>query len=135
MTDTATEWAWYKSGHNAQGPFPTREAAVEDARENFYGDTLTTVIVGTVTYTKPEDWVDVDMDDLLTNATERFGENVYIDDKVFYVEPKRQTEAEADLRRVLKEWARRWVETQSYQWYVDDGEEVEVGGDEDGEGS
>jgi len=119
-----TEWGWYKPDKSATGPFPTRDAAIANARA-YYGDEPTTVLVGTLTYVDPTDWIGVDVDDLLERADLHFGDTVSVDDEIFVVAENDKKAAMAELQQFFKAWSRRWVRSEMC-WYVEDGDEIEL---------
>lgn len=123
-------WAWYpETGGPSEGPFPSRGAAVADAQEYFRDHpACVNVRVGKCKLIHPEDWILDDLDDVLEILTERFQDNVGVEDADFNLKPHSDAQqAQRELTEGLASWARKWVAC-DLSWYVDgnDAELVEV---------
>jgi hypothetical protein len=103
-----TKWGWRHGAYveKASGPFPSRQAAIDDARERIDGPTI--IKVGVIEYPTFEKWIDSNW--LIEHADEVCGENdfAFYDDVIF--EPKGdEKQADIELKSFLREWAKKYV--------------------------
>jgi len=118
MTDE--QFGWYEDDHPAHGPFPTFEAAEEDARDCG----MHVVNIGAIKTIHPAEWIDTDVERILEQMDESISSDVAFDDAVFVLKKESEAVAEDELKLILEEWANKYVTTNSASWYIPDGEEV-----------
>ena len=108
------EWAWaYKDHETAHGPFPTREAAIEDATRCC--DAGDEVLVDTITWAHVCEYVDAEA---YVEALEQhaFDDNYsFHDDQLFSIATSKEAAQEA-----LCDWAKKHL-TAARVWHTDGG--------------
>lgn len=109
-----SEWAWReRGGEESHGPFPSREAAIADAKK---ADWVTHAHVGKVLRPLPENHVNVSMDCLIDHVYEAYHDNYAWDG---YLDLTEDTEtAERELHEALRAWARKHLV--SVGWCVEE---------------
>jgi hypothetical protein len=119
-------WAWYRADceHSAHGLFATREEALADALSK--EGSGVEIVIGCATHTRPEDFVDADINAVLLDMDEQFNsEAVSLDgDEVFVIAKDRRAAARDALEAALLAWAREYVVVSEFPWYVRYGTQV-----------
>jgi hypothetical protein len=130
MNNKTTEWGWYQPDRSAHGPFPTREAAITDAQKYLQESMALpcNVVVGQIRHVRAEDWVQMDIDDLLERADNHLADNIAVDDYVFVVPEDKLEAAQEELSAFMKAWAKRWI-TCEMNWYIPGGDDVVIADD------
>jgi hypothetical protein len=123
------KWCWSSLANDPlNGPFPTREEAVEDIKAHYYDLKSVEVLLGKVHYCKPGEhvaWVLDDIDNLLERVEESLGiywEVAFDDNQFEFVGDKE--EAEKELRAFGAAWGEKWLSTSA--WWMCEEEEVEI---------
>jgi hypothetical protein len=120
-----TKWCWREGPHaeHAQGPFDTREEAVESARDDLSDRLPAKVLIGMCSYANATNYINYDLDDFLDHIEE----NAYDQDFSFWVGGEvfdvgdRQA-AQVELAELLKSWAEKHLS--STVWCTGSEEEV-----------
>jgi hypothetical protein len=107
------EWAWTDLyDEDANGPFATRELAIENAQNeaNDGGWDNEEIIIGHAVWPDPGNYISVDIDTLLDDMDSSAGDDGCwsSDDTLFSL--TNASEAETELEKLLQDWARKWVE-------------------------
>jgi hypothetical protein len=112
-------WAWEDpKDSECNGPFNSREEAIQDAKINSENSE---VLIGHVKYPKPSDFISIDMDSMLEDMDMMAADNCYYstDGPIFEVNSE---EAKNELDQLLKDWADKWIEPQ--YWTFEEVEKV-----------
>ena len=131
MEPTKYGWSLPKE-ECAHGPFDSIEIAMADAQEYLHDDDLSDtgreveIELGQCSYVKPEDFVAVDLDNLLDGMEDRVGDEVggFWDDQVFFVKNPRR-EAEEELHEAVKQWAAKYLWARDL-WTLEDSKRVKI---------
>ena len=121
--DDKQQWAWSRLGNDyANGPFLTREEAIDDAMDSGEHE----VHVGHVEWVDPAQFIDVDLDTMIESTEERAhdqdgwaGDDALIEVRT---RPGTGTDAAEQLALALQTWASEWLRPAS--WRMADGSEV-----------
>ena len=120
-TPDRSGYAWaIKGAEHCEGPFETREKAIESATRD-YGDMPGTIIcIGSVSYADPVHYVPTDLDDMLERMDECAVDNEFgfWENEVFEPKPG----AKEALEQTLKAWASHFVTSQV--WTVSFDQEI-----------
>ena len=128
------KWGWLQDGgEHCEGPFDTREAAIEDARQNLRDNEVAeeTIILGRCRFADPGVHM-LDVDDIAEQMEQNAYDNDYgfWDDEIFEVTCPNEGvthDHKACIKKRDEElvaWARRWF--RSSVWTLDEVERVEL---------
>jgi len=107
------EWAWTDLyDEDANGPFATRELAVENAQNEANEESWDNkeIILGHAVWPDPGKYIGIDIDTLLNDMDSAAGDDGCwsSDDTLFSLTDA--SKAEAELEKLIQNWARKWVE-------------------------
>src|SRR3990172_8503541 len=102
------KWGWsWEGDESAEGPYDSREDALEDARDQLEKGETKKLVLGVIRHADPGDCVDDDLDSHLERMDEAARDNdfAFADDNIFEVPESRAMAAKAALHDVLAAWA------------------------------
>lgn len=108
MSNDATEYCWWID-EMPHGPFPSRDAALEDAADHLGAGFTGSVLLGPIVYVDAAHYVAeaADVDRLMESAEQSFADVCFYEDQAFYVAD--EAAAQAELRALIEGWARKHV--------------------------
>lgn len=119
MAQEEPQWCWMSPyAESAHGPFPTRMAAIQDAKKTREKETprgdLGSVVLGRVHWPDPTKYVEADMYWLLETADEAaMGDGCWTGDEPLFEATDGRT-AEKELNGLLKAWAQKHIKPNSW---------------------
>jgi len=120
------EWCWRETGSDvAQGPFSSKDEAVEDARRSSGKDE---VWIGNCAYPDPASTAAtaITLDHMLEMMEERaYNDEFAFDDSIFDIKIERSKQAEEALAKALGDWATEFIDPVT-SWHSDLEEKVRV---------
>lgn len=105
-------WAWMEvDDEQASGPFETREAALEAASVEL-GEAGREIVVGTIEYLEPDEWVDaIDPNDVIERIEQHASENDWPETEGVVGLEGDDAAAARELHDALEAWSKKWLRT------------------------
>jgi hypothetical protein len=133
MTDRGDrrQWAWREiDGETVNGPFESREEAIDEAKEGVDRGPGARFLVGRCSWLSAREYAvyladAADLLERMNNLAHDNGEGPEDDEAFEICSQKKFEQATRELEKLLGDWAEKWVEAASY-FVMKDEEEIKI---------